>query len=54
MEFTLTPVSREYYNSQVKISKRKRHIKVLKVDELEIAYYKRLGVDVRLHIKGIK
>ena len=46
MEFTLTPVSKEYYNNEVRISHRKRKINILKVDKLEIEYYKRMGIDI--------
>ena len=46
MEFTLTPVSKEYYDSEVRISRKRRNIKVIKYDELEIAYYERLGIDI--------
>jgi len=54
MKFTLTPVSREYYNSEVRVSRRRRHKKVIKYDELEIAYFERKGIDIRPNIKGVK
>ena len=54
MEFTLTPVSKEYYNNEIRVSRKRRHIKVIKYDELEIAYFKRKGIDIRPNIKGVK
>ena len=54
MEFKLTPVSKEYYNSQIRISKRRgRKKKEYKYDELEIKYYLRKGIDIRPNIKGV-
>ena len=46
MEFTLTPISRKDYNNEIRISRRRRRIKVIKVDELEIEYCNRFGIDI--------
>lgn len=52
MEFKLIPVSREHYDSQVIIYKRKRKRMILKYDELEIKYYLRKGIDIRPKIES--
>jgi len=44
--FKLNPVSKEHYNNEITIElkrKRKTH-RQLKFDELEIEYYKRIGI----------
>ena len=53
LEFQLIPVSREHYNSQIRIRKKKGGRRQLKYDELEIAYFARKGIDVRPNIKGV-
>lgn len=48
LDFKLNPVSREQYNNEINISikKRGRRYRQQKFDELEIAYYKRRGIEV--------
>ena len=45
--FKLIPVSREHYNNEVTISIKKRggRYRQQKFDELEIAYYKSIGIE---------
>jgi hypothetical protein len=52
MEFKLVPVTREYYDNEVRISHRRRKKKVLKHDELEIEYYRKIGIDIKPIIQG--
>jgi len=45
--FKLIPVSREHYNNEVttSIKKRGKRYRQQKFDELEIAYYKSIGIE---------
>ena len=65
MEFKLIPISRAKYNTQLLVDKYKKRMKKtlkrnydnyveLKSDELEIAYYKRKGINIKPNIKGVK
>lgn len=48
LDFKLNPVLREQYNNEINIAIKKRggRYRQQKFDELEIAYYKRRGIEI--------
>ena len=51
MKFRLIPTSKEYYDNQILIHKRRKGIKEPKFDELEIKYFEKMGIDIRPDIR---
>lgn len=54
LEFQLIPVSREHYNNQVRIHRKKGRSRKLKYDETEIEYFAKRGIDIKPNIRGVE